>query len=263
MAILVWSSIMLFSQHPSRWRHWFQSPKKLGYWQAGPLIPAFIWISLSTALFGYFRYIVPSPWHGHPSGEYFDGQGQSWSQYKITIWSSFCIIGVAGALCTWWAMQTRSKLCKYTPAVILAVWCATGLGWNYAFARRRGAEFMVSTGTQSDPLTICKAMRQKLMLIPENDWIYLDWPCDIQANKFRRVMILLLADHRLASKWPGEDIIAQYTTPTDAKRGSADCAWILKYETPTNYLPGNAASIGGMTLTKNILQHPTSSLQHY
>ena len=232
VAVVLWLGVLLGSQKPERRRHWLQPPGRLARWHWQPLVPALAWTGLSVALFVYFREVVLSPWHGRTQGKYPDGIGQSWNQYKTTIWGSCCLICLAVGLGMGWVAWTRSPRWRSAFVGLLAVWCGTGLGWNFAFAHRYGGELLVDTGTRRDPFSVCMAMRRRLADIPATDWIYLDWPPDGEGDKLREVMVLLLSDHPLASNWSTGVSIAPYVTPADAQRTKANCQWVLRYRRP-------------------------------
>ena len=245
-AVLLWLGVVAGSQRPERWRHWLQPPSRPGRWHWRPLIPALAWTALTGVLFVHFRYEVPSPWHGQAQGEYPDGVGQSWSQYKVTIWASLYLICLVASLGAGWAMRTHSWLRRGTIVALLVAWCGTGVGWNFSYARRRGKEFLRDTGMSRDPFAACLAIRRRLAAVPAGDWVYLDWPSDGRGDKLREVMAVVLSGHPLASDWSTGEL-APFSGPQPAL---ADCDWVITCRPsgsdPANPVPGS----GGMTLEK-------------
>ena len=244
--IVIWLLVMAGSQVPSRWRHWLRPPTRLARWHGRAVIPAAVWVLLTALLFVRFRYFVRSPWHDHPDG-WPDGVGQSWSQYKLTIWASFAFITVVASAVVGLATWTRSRAVRWAIVLVLIVWCGTGLGWNYLLAGRRGRNLLVDTGTRKDPLVACLAVRQMVARLPVGDWIYLDWPADGSQGKFRELLVYYLSDHPLVSDFKDDGYIFPYLTPADARRTREDCQWVLQYRPPTD---GNPPTVGGMTLEK-------------
>ena len=250
-AVAVWLALMALSQRRTHGRHWRRPPGRLARWRWQPLMPALAWTALSVLLFVYFRYAVPSPWHGQRQGVWADGTGQSWSQYKLTTWASFAVIGLVAALAGGVAMRTRSRVGHAVLLAVLALWCGSGLGWNGRIALWRGDRMLEETGTIDDPFSVCLAMQRKAALVPPGDWIYLAWPPDGRGDKLREVMVCLLYDHPLASNWTTGVSIAPYVTPADLQRTPANCQWVLRYQAlgPGTATPANVpVPPGGMTL---------------
>ena len=239
---------MAASQIPARWRHWLRPSWRLSRWHGLALLPAATWIALSVGLFLYFRYVVPSPWRGQAVGHFPDGIGQSWSQYKVTIWASFAVVSVAAALLVGAAVRPCSRFLRVAVILVLAAWCGTGLGWNYLLAGRRGKGPLIDTGTRNDPLTLCLAVRQMVAAIPAGQWIYLDWPADGSRGKFRELLVYYLSDHPLVSDWRDDGYLAPYTTLPDARRARADCQWVLRYRPPSSPTDNTLPALEGMTL---------------
>ncbi len=250
VVMLLWLGVMAASADPGRARHWRRPPARLARWHGPALIPALTWLGLSTLLFVYFRYHVPSPWHGHFfDSRWPDGVGQSWSQYKVTIWASLFVIGLVAALGTGAAMSTAWRGWRVAWLAVLALWCGMGLGWNRGLIQDRGSSLLFMTGLRSDPLEACRVMRQEIARLPPNDWVYLDWPSDQTSYRFRSLMVYFLCNRPVASDWHDDVIFSGYVPPEDARRTPADCAWILKYRPPTS--DGSAPAVGGMTLEKS------------
>ena len=246
----LWLAVMAASQNPARWRHWRRPPTLLARWRGPALVPALTWLGLSVLLFMYFRYVVPSPWHGRYDLDWPDGVGQSWSQYKLTTWGSFAAVGVVAASITGVTMARRMwRGWRVGMAAVLALWCGTGLGWNRELIQRRGEWISQATGIRYDPLKACWAMRQEIAKLPPGDWIYLDWPPGGEMRKYRELMVYLLNDHPLASDWRDDGYLWPYVPPEDARRTPADCAWILKYRPPPK--DGSVPTLGGMTLERS------------
>ena len=250
LAVAAWLAVMALSQNPVRWRHWRRTPPRLARWRGRALVPALTWLGLSTLLFVYFRYAVPSPWHGRYDLHWPDGVGQSWSQYKLTTWGSFAAVGVAAALSAGATMARRGwPGWRIAVAAVLALWCGTGLGWNRELIQHRGEWMIKVTGIRRDPLDACWAMRQEIAKLPPGDWIYLDWPTGGEMRKYRELMVYLLYDHPLASDWRDDGYLWPYVPPDDARRTPADCAWVLRYRLPP--ADGSVPTLGGMTLEKS------------
>ena len=249
IAVAVWLLVMAGSQLPARWHHWLRPPARLARWRGGALIPALVWVLLTVVLFVRFRYFVRSPWRDHPDG-WPDGVGQSWSQYKLTIWASFAFITDVAAVVVGLAMRTGSRVVRWVVILVLTVWCGTGLGWNYQFAGRRGRNLLVDTGARKDPLVAVLAVRQMVATLPISDWIYLDWPAGGQGSKFRELVVYYLSDHPLVSDFNDDGYLFPYLTPADAARTRADCQWVLRYRPPVNPADGGTPTLGGMTLER-------------
>lgn len=246
---VVWLAVMAGSQQRADWRHWRWQASGKRRWSVGPLIPVLVWTGLTLLLFLYFRYVVPSPWRERNPTGWPDGVGQSWSQYKITIWSSaWCVALVAtlGTRWTGWGGAKKEKWRRIGWIVALGLWTGTGLGWN-GVAAWHGNQLLVDTGVSRNPFAVCLAMRRRLAAIPPSEWIYLDWPMGKKV-KFREVMVYFLQGHPLASDWGNDGSLFPYLGPEDAKRTSADCQWILRYQPPAEGRVEGA--VGGMTLEK-------------
>ena len=252
-AAAVWLAVMAGTQDPARWRHWLRPPRRLARWRGGALVPALTWVGLSAGLFVYFRYCVRSPWIGHPSLAWPDGVGQSWSQYKVTIWASFAVVGLVAALGTGWTMRARSRWRRGLVLGLLTVWCGTGLGWNGLMVQRRGRWLLGVAGIQENALTACLAMRQIVSKLPPDDWVYLDWQRGSALDKYRQLLVYFLNAHPLASDWSDDGYIEPFVPPEDARRTEADCAWIIKYrQPPAGPVPDGAVpTLGGMTLERS------------
>ena len=229
--VAAWLAVMTVSLGPKRLRRWRYAPTDRIGWRVAPLIPALVWWILTAALIVHFRYFVPSPWCVHNHTDWPDGVGQSWSQYKLTVWASFAAICLVAALGTAATMGRRG--CRWRPWLlgVLFLWCSLGSGWNDVNAWRLGKWLMIDAGVRRDPFAVCLAMRQKVAALPPTEWIYLDWPPDGHA-KFREIMAYFLYDHRLASNWESGSYMGSYVTPEDARRTAADCDWVLKYRPP-------------------------------
>ena len=250
LPLVVWLAVMAGSQFPARWRHWLRNPARLARWHGGAVTPAAVWVLLTTGLFIRFRYFVRSPWHDHPDPAWPDGVGQSWSQYKLTIWASFAFITVVAAAVVGVAAWTRSRLARWAVVLVLTAWFGAGLGWNYLIAGRRGRNLLVDTGAHVDPLVACLAVRQMVDDLPVGEWIYLDWPADGSRRKFRELLVYYLCDHPLVSDWSDDGYIAPYTTPEDVRRTRHDCQWVLKCRPPTPPDNNDVPALGGMTLER-------------
>ena len=250
LAVVVWLVVLAASQARTDWRHWRRPARPLRPWHGRPLVPALVWSALSALLFIYFRYLVASPWHGERLGIWPDGVGQSWSQYKVTIWSSGMLISLAATLGTGLAIYSNPKWGRAWLLVLLAAWCGTGLGWNFFLAGRRGKPLLIDTGTPRDPLVACRAMSQLAAALPVDDWIYLDWPDDIEADMYRELMVYFLQDRSLASNWLPGSLPALCLSRQDASQSLADCQWVLRYRPPG--MDGNRPILapGGMTLER-------------
>ena len=249
MMIIV-SGLLWGSPYPERWRHWMRPPLKLARWQWRPLVPALIWTALTAVLFVYFRYAVPSPWHGRGPEGSADGIGQSWSQYKLTIWGSLFFICWVVGCATGWVMRRGTMSWRVALIALLVIWCGTGLGWNYVVDPRRASELPDDTGTPRDPFIVCETLRQRLSTVPASDWVYLDWPSDGRGDKLREVMVLLLVDHPLASNWSTGVSIAPFITPTDMHRNKTNCQWSLRYQPPSTSNADHLPAPEIMTLEK-------------
>ena len=212
-AAAVWLAVMAGTLDPARWRHWLRPPRRLARWRGGALVPTLTWIGLSAGLFVYFRYFVRSPWRDHPSLAWPDGVGQSWSQYKVTIWGSFAVIGLVAALSTGWTMRTGSLWRRGLVLGLLLAWCGTGLGWNDLIVQRRGRWLLGVAGLPENALTACLAMRQMVSKLPPNDWIYLDWQRGDALDKYRQLLVYFLNDHPLASDWSDDGYLSPYVPP--------------------------------------------------
>ena len=241
LSVMAWLAIMTFSLR-SRWLHrWTLSRRWVQRWRIAPLVPAMVWVAISGMLFMYFRYFVASPWRMRNDTIWPDGIGQSWSQYKLTIWASLFVISLVTALGTAWTMRAGPSWRRSGLIAILLIWCGTGLGWNCRLAWRRGKWMMLNVAGQRDPFAACLAMRKTVAALPPNEWIYLDWPMS-GYMKFRQVMVYLLYDHPLASDWKNDGALEPYVTPEDARRTAADCGWILRYRPPGAEAAGTEAN---------------------
>ena len=251
VGVMVWLTVMRFSLRSRRLRRWTPSRRWVRGWQATPLLAAAVWVTMSGLLFVYFRYFVASPWRMYNDTIWPDGIGQSWSQYKLTIWASFAVICLVTALGTAWTMRAQTPWRRSAVIVILLIWCGTGLGWNYRLAWRRGKWMLQDVAVQRDPFAACLAMRNTVAALPPNEWVYLDWPTSGHV-KFRQVIAYFLCDHPLASDWKSDAALGPYITPDDARRTAADCQWILRYRPSAAQEAGDKAAQppGVMTLDR-------------
>ena len=231
VGVMTWLAIMTFSLR-SRWLHrWTLSRRWVQRWRVAPLVPAMVWVAISGMLFMYFRYFVASPWRMRNDTIWPDGIGQSWSQYKLTIWASLFVISLVTALGTAWTMRAGPSWRRSGLIAVLLIWCGTGLGWNCRLAWQRGKWMILDADVRRDPFTVCLAMRETVAALPPSEWIYLDWPKSGYV-KFRQVMVYLLCDHPLASDWNSDAALGPCLTPDDARRTAADCEWVLRYRPP-------------------------------
>ena len=82
LAMIGWGFVMITSETTFKWNAWLKYRPQMTRQTWQPLTPLLVWITLTSLLFLYFRYIVPSPWHGRKYMSWPDGVGQSWSQYS-------------------------------------------------------------------------------------------------------------------------------------------------------------------------------------
>lgn len=252
-AVLGWLALLAASLSRRRLRRWLQTPGESPKWRVGPLVPVIVWLGLTALLIIHFRYFVASPWREYNETRWPDGIGQSWSQYKLTIWASASMICLVIALGTGWTMRKASGLRRRCLIVVLVFWCGTGSGWNYVLAWRHGKWMLQDADVRRDPFAVCLAMRQRVSALPPNDWIYLEWP-ENSPVKFRELMVYFLSDRSLASNWSNDGYLAYHITEDDGRRTAADCQWVLRYRPPASgqASAGDQPSIGGMTLEKRV-----------
>ena len=248
---------LLAASRPS-WRRHFRpwTVRRPARWRWPALVPALVWLAMSAPLFAYFRWVVPSPWHGQAHNGWPDGLGQSWSQYKLAEWGSFVLISLVATLGTAAAMHHRSPRWRGALIVLLTFWCGLGLGWNWRIVRWRGEQLLLDMGVSRDPFAACLALRQRAAALPADDWIYLDWPADQPSRHFRELMVSFLYDHPLAADWSDDPALGDYVTPADARRAPGDYSWVLRYRLPTAARTEGPLAIGGMTLERN---HPSAA----
>ena len=250
LAVGGWLAILAATQSKAGWRRWQRRQRSWKPLEGRPLVPAFIWLALTMLLFIYFRYAVASPWQGRSAGIYPDGVGQSWSQYKLTIWSSGLLIGLVATLGTGLAIRAHFRWGREMLIVLFVIWCGTGLGWNFFLAGRRGRPLLIDAGTRQDPLVACRAMVQSAAALPADDWIYLDWPTDAAEDPYRELMVYFLRDRSLASHWLEGSLPAGSVFPGEGPRALADCQWVIRYRPLGSSGDRSIGAMGGMTLEK-------------
>ena len=182
--------------------------------------------------------------------------GQSWSQYKLTIWASGSMICLVAALGTRWVMRKRIGpvavvLDRGVGSVVrhwvglelrarVAAWQVDAAGCGCSTRSVRRLPGHAGEGFQA---------AAKRMDLPRLAGRY-------GHAKFRELMVYFLSDHSLASDWSSDGYLSHRATMDDERRTAADCQWVLR----VSNLPkvkrqtdaGNGSPLGGMTLERRV-----------
>lgn len=194
------------------------------------LVPAGLLCALCALAFLWFRYGAANPWpHGIPGRP--AGVGQSWSQFKLSQWTSLAAIALAlaGGVA---ALSARGGTRGRALAVcVLAGWCAIGLGWNGQKMPRHTDPFRHSAGTARDPFRVYLALRNSLAAtVPPGDRIYLALrDREYEALKSCELLTYFLHDRPLAGDWPADPgLLAEFLPEAERHVAADHCAWVVR-----------------------------------
>jgi hypothetical protein len=159
----------------------------------GALLPAVAMLGILVAAFGYFRYVVASPFPA--------GTGQSWSQFKLADWAHPLVLTLlAFALVPRFAQTPKSRAVAVAAAGVIAL---SGLGASAQRIASVRHEFPDVHDLENYYLTV---RRSVVRTCPASSPIYLD--LGDRNRKLRQMLALFLADRKLKSDWSDDGYIA-------------------------------------------------------
>ena len=197
------------------------------WWLA--VVPATSMVGLCALAFVYFRYFVANPWP-HGVGPWAPGVGQTWSQFKLSLWVSPALLAVAGV-----SLIRLSQAWRFPAAsLVLAGWCAAGLGWNASLLLVRANPIRLVSGETHDPFGSYRAFCEPLTELPASDVIFLDaTPGDFGSIKQRELLAYFLGDRPLIGNWTLDDNLpTQLLPPQERQPPAAGADWIVRYHPP-------------------------------
>ena len=195
--------------------------------------PTMLMAGTCAVAFIYFRYYVQNPW---PTGVGLSAQakGQSWSQLKLSLWTSPALLALAGsALISLLGGRRVFTGTKFIQGV-LVVWCAVGIGWNARLLLVRVNPLLLVSGETADPFGSYRAFCAPLAELPRSQLIYLDAVRgDYASIKQRELLAYFLGDRELLGDWTVDDNIpVVYVPPTERKVPVQAADWMISYHPP-------------------------------
>jgi hypothetical protein len=164
------------------------------------LLGAACFLALCLLGFLVFRYRVPSPW---PTGT-----GQSWSQFKISNWSSPIFLGVLGAMILTIAGTRAGRILAF---VVCGTWAALNLQTHYRMAPDRIAGTLRLTGVPRDPFIPYEILRARAVAANPPGVVFLDLAGS--DHKCRQIAAYFLYDLKVAGDWTGDGYIDRWLPP--------------------------------------------------
>lgn len=189
-----------------RYRHELQ-------WE--PICPAPIVIGVGTAAWLYFRYVSKSPWT--------EGVGQSWSQFKISNWTSVFVLFLV--TCAIALASRRGAILRSLAILALLLWQASGLAWNYVLADYRTRPFRNETGFNQAPFDSYYKIRSVARLAGREP-IYLD--LGGQHHKNRQMLTYFLSDRPVISDWSDDGYLFPMLPQADRTYQLEPSMWLIR-----------------------------------
>ncbi len=193
-------------------------------WHWPSLVPAATMAAVCAVALCYFRWFVANPWP-HNVGPWVPGVGQTWSQFKLSLWMSPTLLAVAAVVFIRFAGRGLIAAC------CLAAWCALGIGWSGQLMLLRVNPIRLASGETEDPFGSYRAFCETLAAKPPSDLFYLDASAsDGGSIKQRELLAYFLQDRALSGNWELDDNLPARLLPDAELHASAQNAdWVVRY----------------------------------
>ena len=204
--------------------------ERAGAWKL-VLLPSMLMAGFCAIAFLYFRYFTSNPWPGG-LGPWAPGTGQSWSQYKLSLWASPVMIALtACAFIRLTDLLGRKRGSGAFLWIILASWCMIGLGWNSSMLLARASPIRTVSGDTQDPFGSYRAFCEPLTQLQQSDVIFLEATAgDYGSIKQRELLAYFLGDRQIIGDWTLDDNLPQARIPPAERKLPPDAAdWIVRY----------------------------------
>ena len=187
-------------------------------WSA--LVPTAALAALCAAAFFYFRWVVPNPWP-----QAIGSVGQSFSEYKLSLWASPALMAVVAVGCFRLARRWRTLA---TGA--LAVWCAAGIGVTNHLLLAWAAPIRLASGETQDPFGSYRAFCEALSRQPAKESFYLEATAgDLGSIKQRQLLAYFLQDRELLGNWAIDDYMPMRQLGFLDREPPQDADWVVRY----------------------------------
>ena len=193
--------------------------------------PVLAFLGICVLAFLYFRHVVSSPFPV--------GVGQTWSQFKLSNWSSPLILALVGAGL---ALLSSRRIGLNIAGLAIAFSFQANIRAHFALLTSRIGETLRLTGRTTNVFAIYEAIRTAAQTAQPAGTIYLDLSGG--DYKSRQLAAYFLHDFPTAGDWTGDGYIYPKLPPEWSSVSLSDCRWQV-YRRTSNVSNGVPLSADG------------------
>ena len=209
------------------------------------LVPFFAMATVCAAASLYFRWFVPNPW---PQAD--GAVGQTFSQYKLALWTSPALLTLAAT-----GIIRLAGRRHFLAVGGLAIWCALGIGQVNGMLLAWANPIFWASGEKQEPFESYRVFCETLSKRPASESFYLAASADDLASMVqRKLLAYFLQDRELPGNWLVDKSIPLRQMGVENHDLEQEADWLVRYHAIDSTELGTLPRLCRLTVAR---KHPT------